>query len=112
NLILAPLFMRKSYFLRSRNNLSHMCVDANSDLPKKYFIIGIIMYLLIFSKIAEIPSFISIFSTGSLLVVCGICLNCWQALCRKERGKVTFWLLFSFVLPFVTIIKQGFLGYG
>ena len=86
------------------------CADAR--LPKAYLVVGMISYsiLLVFTR--GIASLTAIFSSGQELVVVGLSLCCWQAWQAGEKKKAIFWLAISLMLPAVTIVSIGFIGYG
>lgn len=114
NLILAPYFMRLFYLpqLNRLNNVNKADAKLLPSLPKMYFLIGIIFYFILFSTIGHLPTINALISVGQQLMVVGVCLACWQAWCEKNKRKLIIWLLLSLSFPFITIINQGFIGYG
>jgi hypothetical protein len=77
-------------------------------LALMYLAVGGAMYTFVRAFVADIPSVGAVASAGSSLVVFGLCLQCWQV----SRRRQMLWLLASAVLPFVTILTQGYLSYG
>jgi hypothetical protein len=73
-----------------------------------YLIVGLVMYTFVRAFVADIPSVGAIAAAGSSLVIFGLCLQCWQV----SRKRQVMWLLASAVLPFITIVTQGYLSYG
>jgi hypothetical protein len=73
---------------------------------------GALMYAVLLPIAGVIPSVTAIASTGSTLAVIGLALRCWNGWQRGRRSIVRFWMGMSTLLPLVTVITQGFLGYG
>ncbi len=85
-------------------------VDAN--VPKAYIGIGAGSYALLSIGVTAIPSATSVVSTGQQLVVAGLALCCWYAWRTGSTLKLISWLALTLLLPFVTIVTRGFIGYG
>lgn len=77
-----------------------------------YFLTGAVLYLLVMPLAASIPSLTAFVSTGSVLLVLGIGLHCWNNWITGHRRRFWFWVAVSGVWPFVTVLSEGFLGYG
>jgi hypothetical protein len=73
-----------------------------------YLIAGIVMYGVLWPRIGRIPSLGALVASGSSYIVLGICVQCWKA----DTAKVVRWLGIAALLPFVTILAQGYLSYG
>lgn len=84
----------------------------DSRLPKAYIVAGVIFYMLSASFLGRLPTAMAIVSTGQQLVVAGLCLCCWKARQEGDIRKLAGWLCLSLLMPFATLITQGFLGYG
>jgi hypothetical protein len=54
----------------------------------------------------------AIFSSGQQLLVVAVVLNIWEAARRKQSQKVAFWVAFSFLFPFDSVVNAGFLNFG
>jgi len=85
---------------------------ASTRAVKIYLMTGVILYVVITPMANAIPSVSAIVATGSMLVVIALGLKCWNAW-RKRRSRL-FWgcLMATSLLPVVTVVMQGFLGYG
>jgi hypothetical protein len=81
-------------------------------LVNVYLFIGVVVYGVIFPFAGKIPSATAIVSTASTLAVAAIGLKCWNAWQRSRWLILGVWLLSTTALPLVTVIGQGFLGYG
>ncbi|HKW01236.1 MAG TPA: hypothetical protein VJN96_15530 [Vicinamibacterales bacterium] len=97
-----------SLFLQSETAPMPEESDAQPQLALMYLAVGGAMYTVVRSFVADIPSVGAIAAAGSSLVIFGLCLKCWQV----SRSRQVLWLLASAVLPFVTILTQGYLSYG
>ena len=101
-------------FILNLGLLSHGTITHTLDrrLPKAYIAIGAFSFLALSLGVGWLPSATAIVSTGQQLVVAGLGLCCWQA--RKERNykMLQFWLAMTLLLPFITIVTRGFIGYG
>jgi hypothetical protein len=81
-------------------------------LPEIYIAVGLFCYFILLPVSSLIPSATAITSAGWNLVLAGLGLTCWRAWKEKKGSKLTLWLVAALSLPFLTIITQGFLGYG
>src|SRR5437773_6073502 len=81
-------------------------------LPPAYVAIGAASYALLSVGVGAIPSATAIVSTGQQLIVIGLALCCWLAWRDGSLWKLILWLTFTCLLPFVTILTRGFIGYG
>lgn len=84
---------------------------VESRLVNMYLISGLVLYGL-FPLAGRLPSATAIVSTGSTLAVIGIGLKCWNAWTYNTPAFLWGWLAATMMLPVVTVIGQGFLGYG
>jgi hypothetical protein len=73
---------------------------------------GLLTYLVIAPLGARIPSVAAILSTGASVTVTALGLKCWSAWVAGRRSRVACWLALSLVFPLVTVVMQGFLGFG
>jgi hypothetical protein len=72
-----------------------------------------LLSFLVFLPLArKVPTLTSLFGEGLSLLVLGLGLACWNAWQTRRTRAFAFWLLATLGLPFVTIVTQGFLGYG
>jgi hypothetical protein len=84
---------------------------VESRLVNLYLISGVVLYGL-FPIAGHLPSATAILSTGSTLAVVAIGLKCWNSWTRGTPAVLWGWLAATMLLPVVTVIGQGFLGYG
>lgn len=76
-----------------------------------YLNIGAAAWLLSYTGAAAVPSFGAVISAGKQMVLVGICLKCWLAW-HYSRPLFVRWMALALIFPFITVIFQGFLGYG
>jgi len=87
-------------------------VPVDSRLINLYCATGAVLYLVVMPFAAELPSLTAFVSTGSVLIVLGMGLHCWNGWITGNRRRFWFWVLMSATWPFVTVLSEGFLGYG
>jgi hypothetical protein len=85
---------------------------ADPGLPRAYVILGIVSYLALAPTLGTVPGFTAVSSVGSQFVVIGCCLACWQAGHKKGKTALLKTLLPTMAVPAITVVTQGFLGYG
>jgi len=86
--------------------------DVDGKLPRVYVGVGAGSYTLMSIGAGAIPSATAIFSTAQQLVVAGLALSCWYAWRTASTRKLILWLGLTLLLPLVTIVTRGFIGYG
>jgi hypothetical protein len=87
-------------------------VAIDTRLVNLYLLIGGALYVVVFPLAGRLPSATAIVSTGSTLAVVAVCLKCWNAASMGRRLAFWFWLAATATLPIITVVGQGFLGYG
>jgi hypothetical protein len=94
------------------SELASSPAEPDRRLPIIYIIIGLLSSLVLSRLIGHLPTFNAIISMAGQLLVVGLALACWQSWKTGDSHGFTRWLLAAFLLPFMTIILQGFLGFG
>ena len=84
----------------------------DARLPFTYILIGIAAYLVLTPLLGHIPTVSAVVGATTQLVIAGFCLALWYFWHAGQRRKFLLVLLIAFALPMVTILRQGFLGYG
>jgi hypothetical protein len=85
---------------------------ADGRIVNLYIVAGVLFYSVIFPLVAALPTASALASTSSSLVVLGVGLKAWNAWNRGRRARTWLWLASTAVFPFVTLVGQGFLGFG
>jgi hypothetical protein len=84
---------------------------VSSRLVNTYLLVGVVVYA-IFLLAGRLPIIAAVVSTGSTLVAVGVALKAWEA--QRQGRPITAWVWVGLtaVFPLVTVVTQGFLGYG
>src|SRR5580704_15259360 len=82
------------------------------NLPAIFIGTGVLFYTILGSLLQNIPSFSALAACGVYLVIVGLGLLCWRAWQRRQRATLLLWLIPVCLLPFVTTVTAGFMGYG
>jgi hypothetical protein len=107
SLALTPFLLSFGILPRARAQL-----EVDTRLPKAYIALGAGSYAVMSMGVGALPSATAVFATGQQLVVVGLALCCWHAWRTRSNGKLVLWLGVTLLLPFVTIVTRGFIGYG
>ena len=107
-ILVAPLLMRALRFPPG-GRVPH---KPDSRLIKAYFGVGIISYFILFPSLSGLPSVTALVSSGYSLAVVGFVLKCWDSWRRGKRRSFARTALAAVCLPFITVLTQGFIGYG
>jgi hypothetical protein len=81
-------------------------------LPRSYLIIGILAYAVLVPLARMVPTFNAVAVAATQLVVVGICLRCWHGWFTRNNWMFYSALAVAAIIPFATVLGQGFLGYG
>jgi hypothetical protein len=83
-------------------------------LPPIYVGVGLVCFLVLLPLASRIPGTSALISQGWNLAIAGLALGCWCAWTGARWRAVSFgwWLTGTLCLPLLTILTQGFLGYG
>ena len=73
---------------------------------------GAVLYLVVFPLAGYLPSMTAFVSTGSMVAVVAMSLKCWSAWHYGREPSMWAWVAATSVLPLITVLGQGFLGYG
>jgi hypothetical protein len=75
-------------------------------------VVGVVMYAVVLPLAGGVSSLTALASAGSTLALAGIVLKCWNGWEEGRPGTVLLWIAMSALLPWLTVLTQGFLGYG
>jgi len=106
SLFLTPFLLNLGLLPRARTTL------FDRKLPLAYVALGAASYALLSFGVSALPSATAIVSTGQQLVVVGLALCCWSAWRSGSSWRLAGWCAATALLPFVTILTRGFIGYG
>lgn len=105
-LVVGPAFERL-YRLPSVPLVTH---EPHERLPVAYIVVGLTAYFVLVPLFRGAPTVTALVAAAWNLVVVGLCLGAWRA--WRSGGRLGAWVMVALALPFVTIVVQGFLGYG
>lgn len=109
--LIAPFLLRAVEPPRSHTHAAERRLP-DARLPATYILIGIGSYLVLTPLLGRIPTVSALTGATTQLVIAGFCLGLWYFWFAGQRRKFTLLLALAFALPMVTILRQGFLGYG
>src|SRR5207245_122029 len=107
SMVIAPLLMRSLQFPPKRKIL----VEPDARLSTACLVVGLVCYFF-GSFLGALPSVTAVISSGFNLVVAGLALKCWGSWKRGKRRFMRRWALVAASLPFLTVVTQGYIGYG
>ncbi|MBV9546235.1 MAG: hypothetical protein JOY61_17840 [Chloroflexi bacterium] len=81
-------------------------------IPEAYIVVGLACFLLLAPVLGRIPTAGAVLSQGWDLLVVGLGLACWRAWQGHRSVEFGRWLAATVFLPLLTVLTQGFLGYG
>ena len=97
---------------RARVEPQPQSVAAGRRLGWLLLVVGIAFWVLSFTRVNNLPTVNAVVAAGKQMAVVGICLQCWLAWQERRLGPVIAWLGAALAFPMVTVMTQGFLGYG
>lgn len=81
------------------------------QLINLFFVAGIGLYAMALTG-SRLPILTSVVATGSTLVAVTVGLKCWEAWRHQRIVALWAWLAFAALFPVISVVTQGFLGYG
>ena len=87
-------------------------IEVNPAVVNLYLASGLFIHIVLLPIARGIASLGAVVATGSTLIVVALALKCWNAWQRNDSKALWGWLAASAAFPFVTVVTQGFLGYG
>lgn len=77
-----------------------------------YLIAGGVCYLILAPAAGSLPTISALISTTSSLLVLGVALKAWNGWQRGSPATTWTWVGLSAGFPLMTVVGQGFLGFG
>ncbi len=81
-------------------------------LPRSYLVVGLLAYVVLVPLARRVPTLNAVAVAATQLVIVGICLRCWHGWFTRSSWMFYSALAIASVIPFATVLGQGFLGYG
>jgi hypothetical protein len=108
SLVLAPMFGRAGNGVAA--NMSRAAIEPK--LARRYVQVGLITFFVLAPLVARIPTVAAVSVQGWNLLVVGLGLTTWLAWRARREQAFLGWLCVTLCLPVVTVVTQGFIGYG
>jgi hypothetical protein len=109
---LAGAALARGIFRRQADRLGRLRYEADPKLPRAYMFSGVFSYFVLLPTLGRLPSLNALTAVGQQLIVVGFALQCWLAWQRGKLPVLARQLGYLALLPAVTVLGQGFLGYG
>jgi hypothetical protein len=77
-----------------------------------YLLVALFMYGIVAPLAGRLPTVGAVASTGSTLLAVAVALKAWNARMTNRNGQALLWMASTIAFPLMTVIAQGFLGYG
>lgn len=77
-----------------------------------YIVAGAVAYGIVAPAASTLPTIAALVATTSSLMVLGVALKAWNSWQRGRTMATWGWLAASAVFPVMTLVGQGFLGFG
>jgi len=77
-----------------------------------YLFAGVLLYGVISPLGSRISGLQALVATGSTIIVVALSLKCWNGWQAGKSNLLWRWVGVSSLMPIVTVVTQGFLGYG
>ncbi len=87
-------------------------IAADPRLANAALAVGAMFYIVISPIVAALPTAEALASTTSSLMVLGVALKAWNAWQNGRTVRTWLWLAATLLAPFITVVGQGFLGFG
>ena len=77
-----------------------------------YLLTGVVLYTVVTPLASTIPTVSALVASGSALSIVALVLKCWNASRLEQPRTLALWLAGASLLPLLTVVTQGFLGFG
>lgn len=94
--------------VKKQNNVNKNILENNKYL----LLFGLFSYFVLLPFFQYVPSISAILKSGQTLILVSICIFGYIAISQNNINKLFPLVLLTFLFPVITIINQGFLGYG
>jgi hypothetical protein len=85
-------------------------VDARS--ANIYLMAGLFIYAVMIPLSRGIPTLTALVSMALPMIVAALGAKCWSAWHEGRQGTMWLWVVSSIAFPVLTVLTQGFLGFG
>ncbi len=84
----------------------------NPWVHRLYVIFGLFSFFVLSPIARNVPTLSAVVSVMNQLLLLGICLGIWQAWPTRNWWTLFWWIVVLGLLPVITLVFQGFLGFG
>lgn len=84
----------------------------NPWLYRFYVLLGLVSYFFISPLVQDVATLGAVVTALNQLLLLGICMGMWHAWQRRNWLSLTLWIGALGMLPIMTILVQGFIGFG
>jgi len=107
--LIAPLLRSRAPSIEAGHE-----VAADKWLIHIYLAIGMATFFVLQPMLTGVPTVNALSAAASNLLLVALGMECWNSLKAKAPGATSFWrwIALSALMPFLTIVTQGFLGQG
>ena len=99
-------------FSSSDRRSVHRAVLPVGRLAWTYIAVGLTSYLVLLPWLGTVPTLGAVLAAGWNLYAIGIALKCREVAEQERWTAILPWLVLVFLTPVITILTQGFLGFG
>jgi hypothetical protein len=85
---------------------------SDTRLTNTYILIGGTCYLLSMTPLGSLPTITALITSASNLALVGLMIKSWRSWQQGDRKSFRLWIALASVYPLLTIITQGFIGFG
>ena len=110
--VLLPLLFKERRTADAHQEVSS--ASADPWLVHVYLAIGTLTFFVLNPLLRPIPTVNALCFAASNLLLVALGMECWNSLRQRrgKRGTFWYWVGLTALLPFATIVTQGFLSYG
>jgi hypothetical protein len=85
---------------------------TDARLTNIYILIGGTCYLLGLTPLGSLPTITALITSASNLALVGLMIKAWRSWQQGDRHSFRLWIALASVYPLLTIVTQGFIGFG
>ncbi|HZQ05080.1 MAG TPA: hypothetical protein VFD70_00775 [Anaerolineae bacterium] len=104
--------VRQARHSSARDEVADSRAKFNPWLHRFYLLFGLISYFVITPLARNVPTLTAVVAGLDQMLLVGICLGLWNAWQSRNWFALFFWIFTLGLLPAMTILSQGFIGYG
>jgi hypothetical protein len=99
------------YLLRNRRP-AHVASNGIPASTRHAFLIGGLVFYVLSTSVAGANGFQALLNGGQFILLGALVMSIWSAYAKGSPRVAMQWLAISFLFPFLSMIRAGFLGFG